>query len=93
MDKQTVLKVAHLARLKVDDTRAEVLAEDLGGILKWIAQLDEVDTKGVEPMAHSNGQKAYRRPDVVTDGNRQQDITANAPESAEGFFIVPKVVE
>lgn len=93
MDKQTVLKVARLARLKVDDAKAEALAQNLGGIFKWIEQLDEVGTEGVEPMTSVSGQKAYRRPDVVNDGHKQQDITANAPESSEGFFVVPKVVE
>lgn len=93
MDKQTVIKVAKLARLKVTDDQAEALATNLGGIFKWIEQLNEVKTDGVEPMTSVVQQAAYRRPDVVTDGHRQADITANAPESAEGFFVVPKVVE
>lgn len=93
MDKQTVLKVAKLARLKIDDARAEALATDLGGIFKWIEQLNEVNTDGVQPMTSAGGQKAYRRPDEITDGNIQSQIVANAPESSEGFFVVPKVVE
>lgn len=93
MDKQTVLKVARLARLKIDDARAETLANNLQGLFKWIDQLQEVNTDGVEPMTSVSGQSAYRRPDVITDGNKQADILANAPESAEGFFVVPKVVE
>lgn len=93
MDKQTVLKVAKLARLKIADDKAEMLAEDFTGLLKWIEQLNEVNTDGVKPMTSVSGQKAYRRPDVITDGNKQQEIVANAPATAEGFFIVPKVVE
>ena len=93
MDKQTVLKVAKLARLKIDDARAEVLATDLGGIFKWIEQLNEVKTDGVEPMTSVVKQAAWRRPDEITDGNRQADIVANAPETVDGFFVVPKVVE
>jgi aspartyl-tRNA(Asn)/glutamyl-tRNA(Gln) amidotransferase subunit C len=93
MDKQTVLKVAKLARLKIDDARAEALAQDFDGLFKWIEQLNEVNTDGVIPMTSVSGQKAYRRPDVVNDGNKQAEIVANAPESAEGFFVVPKVVE
>ena len=93
MDKQTVLKVARLARLKITEDRAQELAGNLSGIFKWIEQLDEVDTKGVEPMTSVVKQKAFRRPDAVTDGNRQAEILLNAPESAEGFFVVPKVVE
>ena len=93
MDKQTVLKVARLARLKITDERAEELAVNLDGLFKWIEQLDAVDTKGVEPMTSVVKHQAYRRPDEVTDGHRQAEIVANAPDSAEGFFIVPKVVE
>lgn len=93
MDKATVLKVARLARLRVEESAADQLAVQLGGILKWIEQLNEVNTDGVEPMISVVNQPAYRRPDKVTDGNRQSDIVANAPESAEGFFVVPKVVE
>ena len=93
MDKQTVLKVAKLARLKIDDAKAEALAADFSGLFNWIEQLSEVNTDGVTPMTSVSGQKAYRRPDVVNDGNIQADIVANAPESSEGFFVVPKVVE
>ncbi len=93
MDKQTVLKVAKLARLKIDDARAETLATDFSGLFKWIEQLQEVNTDGVTPMTSVSGQKAYRRPDEINDGNIQSQIIANAPESSEGFFVVPKVVE
>jgi len=93
MDKQTVLKVAKLARLKMDEARAAEMSAGLSGLFNWIKQLDDVNTDGVEPMTSVSGQKAFRRPDVVTDGNKQADILANAPESAEGFFVVPKVVE
>ena len=93
MDKQTVLKVAKLARLQIDDARAETLAKDFDGLFKWIEQLNEVNTDGVTPITSVSGQKAYRRPDVVTDGDKQAEIVANAPDSSEGFFVVPKVVE
>lgn len=93
MDKQTVLKVANLARLHIDDEKAQALAGDFTNLLKWIEQLDEVDTNGITPMTSVSGQKAYRRPDIVTDGNKQAEIVANAPDAAEGFFVVPKVVE
>lgn len=93
MDKQTVLKVAKLARLKLDDARADEMANSLSGLFKWIDQLQEVNTDGVEPMTSVSGQKAFRRADVITDGNKQADVLANAPEAKEGFFVVPKVVE
>lgn len=93
MDKQTVLKVAKLARLKVDDTRATEMADRLSSLFDWIEQLQAVNTDGVEPMTNVSGQAAFRRGDVANDGFKQADILANAPDAAEGFFVVPKVVE
>jgi aspartyl-tRNA(Asn)/glutamyl-tRNA(Gln) amidotransferase subunit C len=93
MDKATVLKVAKLARLRIADDKVEAVSASLTNILKWIDQLNEVNIEGVEPMTSVVSQAAFRRVDVVTDGHKQGDIVANAPESAEGFFVVPKVVE
>lgn len=93
MDKQIILKVAKLARLKMDDACADEMAKGLSGLFQWVDQLQEVNTDGVEPMTSVSGQKAFRRQDVITDGDKQADILANAPEAKEGFFVVPKVVE
>jgi aspartyl-tRNA(Asn)/glutamyl-tRNA(Gln) amidotransferase subunit C len=81
--------VAHIARL----ARIGVLASELNSILRWIEQLQEVDTSGVEPMSGVVRMQLPRRPDVVTDGNIRDRVLANAPETAKGFFVVPKVVE
>lgn len=93
MDKQTVLKVAKLARIKLDDAGADDMAKKLSGLFNWIDQLQAVNTDGIEPMTNVSGQAAFRRQDIITDGDKQADILANAPESKEGFFVVPKVVE
>ena len=93
MDTQTVRKVAKLARLKLPEERIEALAGELGGIFKWIEQLNELDTKNVQPMTSTVAQSLYLRPDVVNDGQKQTAVTANAPDSMEGYFVVPKVVE
>ena len=69
---------------------------ELNGILGWIEQLQAVDTEGVEPMAGGapEGQPAMRmREDVVTDGDRVEEVLANAPDRIENYFGVPKVVE
>jgi len=55
--------------------------------------LQEVDVEGVDPMTSAVPMRLKRRKDVVTDGNRRDDILANAPDAREGFFAVPKVVE
>ncbi|QQQ19229.1 Asp-tRNA(Asn)/Glu-tRNA(Gln) amidotransferase subunit GatC [Brevundimonas vitis] len=93
IDAATVRKVAHLARIKTPDDRLEPLAGELNGILAWIDQLSEVDVEGVEPMTSNVAQVLRLRDDVVTDGGKVADVLANAPRSADGFFVVPKVVE
>ena len=93
IDAATVRKVAHLARIKTPEDRLEVLAGELNGILAWIEQLDQVDVDGVEPMTSNVAQPLRLREDVVTDGDRIADVLSNAPKSADGFFVVPKVVD
>ncbi len=93
VDKATVARIARLARIKVPEDRQEQLVGELNGILDWIAELDEVDTGAVEPLASVTGHGLPRRSDEVTDGNRVDEVLANVPETAGGFFVVPKVVE
>ena len=93
VDKATVARIARLARINVPEDRQEQLVGELNGILDWIAELDEVDTGAVEPLASVTGHGLPRRSDEVTDGNRVDDVLANVPETAGGFFVVPKVVE
>lgn len=93
LDKDTVRKIATLARIKVEEDALEPLAGELNNILGWIEQLDEVDTDGVAPMTSVVAAEAYQRPDEVTDGDRVDAVLSNAPEEAEHFFVVPKVIE
>lgn len=91
--KEDVRKIARLSRIAVPEDQLETLAEDLSGIMGWIEQLNEVDIVGVEPMTSVVAAKLPMREDVVTDGNIQDQVLANAPKSEEGFFVVPKAVE
>ncbi len=93
VDKDTVAKIANLARIDVPEERRESLAGELNNILNWIEQLSEVDTDGVEPMTSVVSQPLFRRADKVTDGGYRDQILANAPTSEHGFFAVPKVLE
>ena len=93
IDAATVRRVAHLARIKTPEDRLEPLAVELNGILNWIEQLNEVDVDGVEPMTSIVHQPLRLREDVVTDGGKVDLVLSNAPKSADGFFVVPKVVE
>lgn len=93
VDPETVRKVARLARIRVEDEALPALAQDFGRILDFVEQLREVDVEGVEPMVSVTPMRLPRREDVVTDGGRQADVLANAPDARGGFFVVPKVVE
>jgi len=65
----------------------------LNGILGFVEQLSEVNVDGVEPMTSVTPVDMKKRADVVTDGNKAEDIVANAPATDRDFFMVPKVVE
>ena len=93
VDKDTVRRVAHLARIQVAEDDLEPLSRELTAILNFAEQLAEVDVEGVEPMTSVTPMALKRRADEVTDGEIRDKILANAPDSREGFFAVPKVVE
>ena len=93
IDTETARRVAKLARIKVEDEDLPVLAGEFNTILGFIEQLNEVDVEGVEPMTSVTPMRLKRRDDVVTDGGYPDRILKNAPDSREGFFAVPKVVE
>lgn len=91
--KETVAKVAKLARIKITEAEQEKFAGELTGIMNWIEQLSEVDTDGVEPLTSVVDVKLHQRHDTINDGDYRDQILSNAPEAQEGFFVVPKVVE
>jgi len=93
LDKDTVRKVATLARIKVPDSDLDHMAKELSGVLGWIEQLNEVDISGVQPMTSVAQMRLKMRADEVQDGGNAEKVTQNAPEGAHGFFVVPKVVE
>ena len=93
IDAATVRKVARLARIAEPEARLEPLAQELNGIIAWIEQLAEVDTDGVEPLTSVVHAVLPLREDRVTDGGDAASVLANAPKSADGFYVVPKVVE
>ena len=93
IDRATAARVAKLARIKVDESSLDILADEFNQILGFIEQLNEVDVEGVEPMTSVSPQKLKRRKDQVSDGDQQERVLSNAPDAREGFFAVPKVVE
>ena len=93
VDQATVRRVAHLARIKVNDADVPRLASELNTILHWIEQLNEVDVSNVEPLTSVVTMKMKMRQDEVTDGHYPGDIVMNAAAQEDSFFMVPKVVE
>jgi aspartyl-tRNA(Asn)/glutamyl-tRNA(Gln) amidotransferase subunit C len=93
LDKATTQKVARLARIRLEEGEDEKYTNELNGILQWIDMLGEVDTDGVEPLANVANIDLKLREDKVSDGGIQKDVLANAPESLQGYFVVPKVIE
>lgn len=93
VDEATVRRIARLARIKITDAEAVALKGELNGILQWVEQLDAVDTDGVEPMTRVVPVQLKKREDRITDGNKADDIVANAPMKDDHLFMVPKVVE
>ena len=103
LDKQTVARIARLARLKVPEEELQGLAGELSGIMDWIEQLTSVDTSSVEPMTSVADLSLPMRQDKVTEAGNPSRVLANAPggavylesgnADAGGFFVVPKVVE
>ncbi len=93
VDVKDVRRIARLARIAVADDRLPALAGELNSILAWVEQLEQVDVKGVEPMASTVGARLALREDRVTQGGDRDGVLSNAPRAEEGFFVVPKVVE
>ncbi|MGW6779061.1 Asp-tRNA(Asn)/Glu-tRNA(Gln) amidotransferase subunit GatC [Brucella pseudogrignonensis] len=93
VDISTVKRVAHLARIAVNEDEAERMTGELNAILGFVEQLNEVDIEGVEPMTSVTPMKMRLREDAVTDGNIARAVVANAPVTEDNFFVVPKVVE
>jgi aspartyl-tRNA(Asn)/glutamyl-tRNA(Gln) amidotransferase subunit C len=92
-----VRRIARLARIAVGREEAEGVAEQLNRVLGLIDQIQAVDTRGIEPMAHAlDAQLAARqrlRPDAVTEQDRREDYQKVAPAVEGGLYLVPKVIE
>lgn len=88
-----VKKIAHLARLGIDKQDVESYAKDLSGILDLMARMSELNTDGIEPMAHPMDQVQRLRADAVTEPDNREKFQAIAPQVEAGLYLVPKVIE
>ena len=92
-DQSDVEKIAHLARLAVTHEEAQELTGDLSRILDLVAQMEQVDTSSVEPMAHPLNMNQRLREDRVTEENNRDLYQSVAPSTENGLYLVPKVIE
>ncbi len=93
VDIATVRRIAHLARIAVEDSEIEKMRTEINAILSFVEQLSEVEVEGVEPMTSVTPMVMKKRADAVTDGGIPDIIVGNAPATEDHFFLVPKVVE
>lgn len=88
-----VKKIAHLARLGIDEKDVASYAKDLSGMLDLMVQMGELDTDNVEPMAHPLDQMQRLREDLVTENNQRDKFQSIAPQTEAGLYLVPKVID
>lgn len=86
-------KIAHLARLQIDEADIPNYSRDLSNIIELVNQMDAVDTTGVTPMAHPQDAVQRLREDAVTEENQREACQAIAPATEAGLYLVPKVIE
>ena len=90
---QDVQKIARLARLAMNPAEIEAAREQLSGIFELIAEMQAVDTKGIEPMSHAQELSQRLREDVVSESNQREAFQAIAPQVEGGLYLVPQVIE
>lgn len=91
--REDVLKIAHLARLAIDESAIPKYAQELSNILELVAQMNSLDTKNIKPMAHPFAATQKMRPDQVTEVNQRDLFQGIAPLVEAGLYLVPKVIE
>ena len=93
IDKDTVKHISKLARISLDENKAESLSKDLTSIMKFIEKLNKLNTDNVKPLTSIVNASLKSRNDEIKDGKIREQILKNSPESNEEFFVVPKIIE
>ncbi len=93
MNREEVKKLARLARLDISDKELDELGADLGEILHFIERLSAADLRGTEPLAHPLDICQRLRADVVTEDDQRESFQQTAPDSRDGYYLVPKVID
>ena len=93
IDKDTVKHISKLARISLDENKAESLSKDLTSIMKFIEKLNKLNTDNVKPLTSIVNASLKSRNDEIKDGKIREQILKNSPEINEEFFVVPKIIE
>jgi len=93
LDKQSVHDIARLARLEISDNEAEKYRDEFVNILDLVAQMEACDTTNIEPMTHPFDATLQLRDDVVTETNQRDKFQSIAPNTQDGLYLVPKVLD
>jgi len=93
IDKETVKHISKLARISLDDNKVESLSKDLTSIMKFIENLNKLNTDKTAPLTSIINSSLKSRKDEVKDGKIRDQILKNSPEKNDEFFVVPKVIE
>ena len=93
IDKDSLKKIAHLARLEIKAGEEETLLSSMDSVLSWMEQLNEIDTEGVEPLTHIMDEANNWRQDVSNNTLSRAEALANAPSKNNTYIMVPKVIE
>jgi aspartyl-tRNA(Asn)/glutamyl-tRNA(Gln) amidotransferase subunit C len=91
--KDEITKIARLSRIEIEDSKKEELAAQVGKIINWVGELNEVNTDGVEPLCNVHDSVLRLNKDEVSDGNIAGDVLKNATDAKYNYFTVPKVIE
>lgn len=93
LSRTDVEKIAHLARLAIDEADIDGYASELSNILDLVDQMNAVDTGGIQPLAHPLDAVQRLRVDEVTETDQRDIFQEQAPKVEDGLFLVPKVIE
>ena len=93
IDKDTVKHISKLARISLDEKKIDNLSKDLTSIIKFIENLNQLNTDKTIPLTSIINASLKPRKDEVKDGKIRDQILKNSPEQNEEFFVVPKVIE
>jgi aspartyl-tRNA(Asn)/glutamyl-tRNA(Gln) amidotransferase subunit C len=93
IDKETVEKVAHLARLELSEDETEKMIADMNKVLGFMDKLNEIDTSGVEPLVYMTDEINVLREDVVKQEITHKEALQNAPKHDDNYFLVAKVID